>query len=136
MSEIWTPPSYRFAGVREARQAVQDYDPNLEFGFNERTKQWCVYLKRGAMAASADADLPILGFDHIPGRDEVQRRLYQSDALRRGHEILDQINRHNDDIHRRSDAVSDEDTQLAETLEWALRKTGRRSDKVFIPGDK
>lgn len=136
MSEIWTPPSYRFSGVAEARKAVQDYDQNLDFGFNEVTKQWCVYLKQGTMGASKDKDLPILGFNHIPGRDEVQKRLYQSDALRRGHELLDQINRHNDELTKTKQ--TDEDIQLAETLEWALRKSDSdavRHRKVFLPGE-
>lgn len=138
MSSIWTPASHRFSGLREARQAAQEYDPNLDFGFNEVTQQWCVYLKRGTMAGSAEKDLPILGFNHIPGRDEIQKRLYRSDAARRGHEILDQINRHNDEITKRGDRRTDEAAgEVAEALEWAYRKMG--SDKapgakVFIPG--
>jgi len=131
MSDIWTPATYRFSGLAEARKAVQDYDPNLDFGFNEKTKQWCVYLRRGTMAASAEADLPILGFNRIPGRDELHKRLYQSDALRRGHEILDEINKHNDDLL--AGARDDEATaELAEVLEWANRKEGQtRYTKVF-----
>jgi len=138
MSSIWTPASHQFSGTSEARKAVQDYDPNLDFGFNEVTQQWCVYLKRGTMAGSKDSDLPILGFDHIPGRDEVQKRLYRSDSLRRGHEILDEINKHNDDIIERGDRRTDEAAgQVAETLEWAYRRVGSDKSpttKVFFPG--
>lgn len=138
MSTIWTPASHRFTGLSEARKAVQDYDPNLDFGFNEVTQQWCVYLKQGTMGASKDADLPILGFNQIPGRDEIQKRLYNSDAMRRGHEILDQINRHNDEITERGNRRTDEAAgEVAETLEWAYRKMGSDkspTSKVFFPG--
>ena len=125
MAEIWTPPSYRMRGTIEARKAAQDYDSNLDFGFNEDTRQWCVYLKKGTMAASADKDLPILGFAQIPTREEVQRRLYQSDAFRRGMEIMDDLQRHNDDLEK---DYSDVDGQVAETFEWGFRKMG--SDKA------
>jgi hypothetical protein len=135
MSEIWTPPSHRFSGLSEARKAAQDYDSNLDFGFNNKTGQWCIYLRRGTMAASAEQEVPILGFNHIPGRDEVQKRLYQTDALRRGHEILDEINKHNDELLAGEDDGSS--GELAEVLEWANRKEGQtRHSRVFMPGDK
>jgi hypothetical protein len=118
MDGIWTPPSYRMRGSIEARKAAQDYDPNLDFGMNQETGQWCIYLKRGTMAASKDKDLPILGFKEIPSRDEVMKRLYQSDALRRGMEIMDDLQRHNDDLEK---DYSDVDGQLAEAFEFGFR---------------
>jgi len=133
MSSIWTPATHRFSGLSEARKAVQDYDPNLDFGFNEVTQQWCVYLRRGTMAGSKEADLPILGFNQIPGRDRIQKMLYERDALRRGQEILDEINKHNDNIMAGKEDGSS--AELAEVAEWAARKTGQaRHAKVFYPG--
>lgn len=132
--DIWLPPSYRYAGAKEAQKAVQEYDPNLDFGFNEKTQQWCVFLKRGTMEASKHHDLPILGFDHIPGRDEVQKRLYESDAFRRGNEIVDQMQRENDAL--RVDH-SDVDGNVAEYLEWGMRKMGsdKAPTRVFLKGN-
>lgn len=136
MSNIWVPTSHRFRGELDARKAASDYDPNLDFGFNENTGQWCVFLKQGTMAAAAEKDLPILGFDHIPSRDEVQKRLYQVDALRRGREVLDDLNRHNQRIRDEREARGrDADGQLAEALEWGFRMKGSSkapASKVFF----
>lgn len=138
-AQIWTPPSHQNRELIAARKAAQEYDSNLDFGFNEKTQQYCVYLKAGANDASKFGDMPILGFnppDRIPGPDEIKKRLYQSDALRRGHEIMDEWNRQNDLLMNKDH--SDADGQLAEAIEWGFRKQG--SDKapvrVYMPGDK
>lgn len=139
MSNIWLPPGHQFAGLKEARQAVQDYDADLDFGLNQDTGQWCVFLKRGTNELTATKDLPVLGFNHIPGRDEVQKRLYQTDALRRGREVLDEWNRHNDKLQAEKDAkIRDDDGHVAEMFEWGFRKKGapQAPIKVFMPGDK
>lgn len=137
-AQIWLPPRYTFMGVKEARQAAIDYDPNLDFGWNEKTQQWCVYLKEGTMQASEHGDLPILGFrgTQPPSREEIHERLYKSDALRRGNEIIDEWNRQNDALKNRD--TSDIDGQVAEHFAWGFKKMG--SDKapvqVYMPGDK
>lgn len=136
MSQIWVPPSYRDRGLVEARKAVRDYDPELDFGLNERTGQYCVFIPQGTNNVTMERDLPILGFDHIPSRDEVQKRLYESDARRRGHEILTSINRHNDKIQADSAAVSDQDREMAEQFAWGFQKMGSEKApvKVFMRG--
>lgn len=138
MASLWTPPSHRFSGLAAARQACREYDPNLDFAFNEETQQWCVYLKAGTMEASKDGDWPILGFnppDRIPGPDEIKKRLYESDAVRIGHQMIDAWQRHNDGLNK---DYSDVDTQLAETAEWGFRKMGsaKAVPRIFVPGDK
>lgn len=140
MSQLWLPYSYRTRAVIEARKAVQEYDPNLDFGFNERTKQWCVYLKQGTMPVSEEADYPILGFPHglekVPTPDEIKKRLYETDALRRGVKILEEIERHNNQILKKyEDRAKDADRFLAEALEWGFRKMGSEkapAQKVFF----
>lgn len=136
MGDIWTPPSHQFRGVAEAKQAAQDYDSNLDFGFNEKTQQWCVFIKAGAMEASKDRDFPILGFKELPSREQVQKRLYQSDSLRRGFEILDDLQRHNDKLTE-TPGVADVDGQTAEAFEWGMRKMNHPNApiKVYMGGN-
>lgn len=139
MSQIWLPPRHQFLGLKEAQEAVRDYDADLDFGFNDETQQWCVFLKRGTNELTREKDLPVLGFDHIPGRDEVQKRLYQSDAVRRGREIIDSWQRHNDALEAERDARHlDSDGQMAEMFEWGFRKKGSEKApiKVYMPGEK
>lgn len=137
MSEIWTPPSHRFGGLAEARQAVKDYDPDLDFGVNQETGQWCVFLTVGSSELTREKPLPVLGFDHIPGRDEVQKRLYHSDAVRRGREILDNWNRHNDSIREQAAEISDADREMAEKFAWGFKKVGseKAPTQVYMPGE-
>lgn len=137
MTEIWTPRSHEDRRAAEARKAVKEYDPNLDFGLNTKTGQWCVFLRRGTMPGSADHDLPILGFSDIPSHDQVKKRLYQTDALRRGHEILDDIDRRNREAEKIREAPRrDKDGQVAEAFEWGFRKMGSEKTvpRVYMPG--
>lgn len=119
----------------EAEKAASDYDSNLSFGWNEQTQQWCVFIKAGTMPASKDRDFPVLGFQNIPSREEVQRRLYESDAFRKGVNILREANKHNDELLNKDH--SDVDGQTAEAFEWGFRKMGKSPyTKVYMPGDK
>lgn len=138
MTNIWVPPSYRDRGLVEARRAVKDYDSELEFGLNEQTGQWCVFIPQGTNGVTMERDLPVLGFNHIPTRDEVQKRLYESDARRRGYEILDAIQRHNDQLHAEQAKISDADREVAEKFAWGFKKMGseKAPTQVYMPGDK
>lgn len=130
---IWVPPTYRDRGLAEARKAVKDYDPELEFGLNEQTGQYCVFIPQGTNGITMERDLPILGFNHIPSRDEVQKRLYESDARRRGYEILDNIRRHNEALEKESEfKAQDASEQLAEAAEWGMRKMGNPNAPVKV----
>lgn len=135
MTNIWVPPSHHYKGVKAVQKAVREYDSNLDFGLNEKTGQWCVFLRHGTMAGSAEHDLPILGFNEIPHPDDALRRLYQSDALRQGQKIVDDIQRHNDAMVKdREDLYKDIDGDVAEHFEWGASKLGHPSApiKVFI----
>lgn len=138
MTSIWVPESHKWRGLAAARQAVKEYDTDLDFGFNEQTQQWCVFLKHGTTQLTQEGDLPILGFRDIPHPDDVKKRLYQSDARRRGLEIVDAIQRHNDDMHKELEHKAEEaSNETAEAFEWGMRKMGHpgASVKVFIPGE-
>ena len=135
VSTFWLPPGLEAREANAARMAAKEYDPNLDFGKNEKTGQWCVYLMQGTIEGARKGDLPVLGFDKIPSPDEVKKRLYDSDAVRMGKELLDQINKHNDDIHQEyRDRTTNAEGQLAEAFEWGMRKENMTPHrKIYIP---
>jgi hypothetical protein len=106
---------------RRLDKAVQEYDENLRFGRNEETGQYCVFrIVRG------ERPLPILGFTEMPDTDQIFKRLYKSDALRRGNEILDEINKHNAGIEAELEsAASDASGMVAEGFEHLFHGVGK-----------
>ena len=134
---MWVPSSHQDRQAHAVNKAVREYDPDLGFGYNEATGQWCIFLKHGATAMAANSDLPILGFSHIPHPDDAIKRLYQSDARRRGQEIVDAIQRDNEEIQRQAEQRAKEASDAtAEAFEWGFRKVGAAPvSKVFIPDD-
>lgn len=135
-ANIWVPESFGHREVVRVRRAVKEYDPNLDFGRNELTGQWCIFLKRGTSEATQEVDLPILGFNDIPHPDDALSRLQQSDALRSGNEILDKMVKNNQDIEDRREVAAQEATEAAaEGFDWGFRQMGKAPySKVFIPG--
>ena len=133
---IWTPPKHSDRRAHDASLAAKEYDARLGFGRNEETGQWVIFIRQGESEDSRGGDLPILGFDDIPSPDAVKKRLYESDAIRRGDEILDSINRHNDEINQTFADAADEATgEAAEALEWFHRVNGTHpSPRIFVPG--
>jgi hypothetical protein len=65
----------------------------------------------------------------------VQRRLYETDALRRGEEILDNINRANADIRKGWEDAAREGAGVAsEAFDWGYRAMGSsRASKIIVP---
>jgi hypothetical protein len=110
-------------------KAVQEYDERLMFARNTDTGQWCVYIQ-----PERDAEpLPIIGFDEVPSSEHVIGELYKRDAVRRGSEILDAVNRNNERIRQKyEDAASEGSGIAAEALEWGFRKQGVGNAKVFF----
>jgi hypothetical protein len=131
-SSIWLPGKgdTNFAALR-VDKAVREYDEQLSFGRNEDTGDWCIFLiRRGEMP------LPVIGFGReIPHPEDAIKRLYRADAQRRGNEILDEMNRHNEKIEEARDLAAQEgEARLAETAEWALRVEGRTGHKKVFMG--
>lgn len=135
VSSFWLPPGHEAREAIAARKAAKEYDANLDFGKNEKTGQWCVYLMQGTMEGSRKGDLPVLGFDRIPSPDEVKKRLYESDAVRKGKELLDAVNRNNDEINQGFEKRTVEaEGELAEAFEWGMRTEGMTPHKrIYIP---
>lgn len=133
-ANIWVPPSVTHREAASVAVAVRDYDPNLSFGRNEKTGQWCIFLRQGTSEATAQADLPIMGFNDIPHPHDALRRLQQADALRTGREILDNLERVNRDIRKDSELKADQAVQeSAEAFDWGFRQMGKAPHaKVFI----
>lgn len=120
----------------KVHQAVKQYDENLAFGRNEQTGQWCIFLRQGTNKITDTHDLPILGFPEIPHPDDAVKRLMQTDARRRGHEILDELNAHNESIEEIRKAKADDAIgQTAEAFEWGYRQMGKHPNtRIFVPG--
>lgn len=134
-STFWVPASHEDRGAHLVNLAVREYDPDLSFGRNEQTGQWCIFLKHGTTAVTSEGDLPILGFSHIPTPEQATKRLYETDARRRGREIVDSIQRHNEELQRQTDVKAQEASdETAEAFEWGFRKMGAAPvSKVFVP---
>jgi hypothetical protein len=121
-TKIWLPGvGVTDLGVRAVAQAVKLYDENLDFGRNEDTGQWCVFLLR-----RGELPLPVLGFEDVPSPEYAVQRLHRADALRRGDEILNEINDHN---KRREDGYEqrarEADAMSAEHYRWAFEQQGK-----------
>lgn len=134
---LWVPE--HAADQRDAHRvhvAVKQYDENLAFGRNEQTGQWCIFMRQGTSAPTNTGDLPILGFNDIPHPDDAIARLMKADARRRGREILDELNAHNESIQEARRAAADDAIgQTAEAFEWGYRKMGKHPNtRIFIPG--
>ena len=134
-STFWVPASFTHREINTVRKAVAEYDPNLDFGKNDKTGQWCIFLRQGTMEGSKRGDLPVLGFGDIPSPEFAVKRLYDSDALRQGKQMLDDLNKHNDDINLGYEAQTVEaEKELAEAFEWGMRKEGMTPHKkIYIP---
>lgn len=105
-----------------ADRAAQEYDERLRFRVHPENGQYTVFIRQ----PNGQPDYPILGFAYeVPHPDFVKSELYRTDTLRHGNEMLDKLNKHNDDIRRANDirfgAVANES---AARIEHALRKGG------------
>lgn len=132
VNRIWLPGrGITDASERRADAFVQEYDPNLRFGRNEDTGQYCIFrIVRG------ENPLPILGFNEVPSNEFIGRRLYETDAQRRGEEILDAMNRHNDELEKLMDEeASEAAAQAAEGFEWLMRTQDQTPYKRVYTGN-
>lgn len=112
-------------------RALNEYDERLYFDQNAQTGQWCAFLK----TPPSEPDLPIFGWDYVPDPEGAIRRIYQADSLRHGAEILNQIDRANDERNRPYDeAVENATGEVAEAMEWGFRKMGAHpTSRIFVP---
>lgn len=147
MSQIWTPggagpdqlwvPGFGNApvGISAAAKAVEEYDPDLALGQDERTGDYVVLLKRGPDGTA----FPVLGLGReLPAPEEIKRRLYQGDTRRRGRQIVADIERVNE--RRRAELrhqTREAAGEVAETMDAALHLMKRHPvPRIFVPSGK
>lgn len=140
MSALWLPTA---AGMVDSRiwrlsEAAREYDDRLMVGRNEDNGTWSVYILRGR-----DKPYPVLhlGFhvEDLPSPEELKRRLYAADTSRHGTKILEELNRHNDELKLGRELRAQEaDAILAEAQVWAHRRLSNNVNKVIkvFPGEK
>lgn len=132
---LWVPGKTDDYAAWKVNKAVNAYDEDLAFGRNDETGQWCVFMRQGTSSVATAGDLPILGFNEVPHPDDAIARLQSADARRRGREILDELNKHNENINAERKARADDGiTATAEGFEWGFRKMGKHpQSRVFVP---
>ncbi len=128
-----------------ADEAAREYDERLNFGFNPVHKDWVVFIRLPRDYEFAPYHIDgepvaiVLGFgkDAIPSREQVQKKLWETDALRHGEKLLDNLNKHNEELQKERNERLDEITQeAAERMEHALRYEGKSPVvKVFFQPD-
>lgn len=130
---IWLPGAGVVSPeIRTAEQAIKAYDSRLELGRNERNGEWVVLWTN----AVDGAPYPVMGLGtQLPGYEEIQRILWKGDTIRRGGEVIADVNRRNAARKAEADAdAHDRAGEVAEVLEHAFRRMGKTSySRVFIP---
>jgi hypothetical protein len=103
--------------------AVKEYDERLMFTKNEQNGDWCIFIRM----PRPEPPYPILGFGNtIPSVDAAMRRLKQSDTMRNGEAIYNDMMK-SQEIYRKNlqykaDQASEES---AEPVEFLMRKEGK-----------
>lgn len=121
--------------TRKVDLAVNEYDERLFAAKNPRNGLDTVFVKMSPFTDWMNDDgldidgqrcLPILAFpEGFPHPEEVLRRVYLADSVRRGDEILNEINRKNEAIrvaerYRASEAAG----ETAEVMEHVSHRLG------------
>jgi hypothetical protein len=134
MTNIWLPGAGLVPiDIRAADEAIRDYDPDHALGRDEVTGDWVV-LKRSGPDGEP---FPVFNLGReLPGRDEIQRRLYNADVRRKGGKIVEQIQRRNDALKK---ALRDESHAAAEEtahdISTAFHVAKRHpTPRIFVPG--
>lgn len=123
---------------RNVDQAVNEYDERLFAARHPHNGQDTIFLKMSPFAEPFGDDgldihgqrcIPIMAFPTgFPETHEVLGRLHRADAVRRGDEILDEINRHNDKVRGVIRARAAERAgEVAEIAESAFHREGKTS---------
>jgi hypothetical protein len=119
-------------------EAAREYDSRLMVGRNEDNGTWSVFIMR-----ARDKPYPVLhlGFhmDELPTPEELRVRLYNADTRRHGTKILEDLNRHNDNMKLEVELRAQEaDAILAEAQVWAHRRLSNNVNRVIkvFPGEK
>lgn len=124
MSTLWIPGKGEY-DVRAYRvdKAVREYNERLSFERNPDTGDWCVFIRM----PSPEPPVALMGFhDQIPDPEHVVKRLYESDSLRHGEKILNDIIKTQERFKAHKQYIADEASgDSAERIEHMMRKHGK-----------
>jgi hypothetical protein len=111
-------------------RAVREYDERLFYARNATTGLHTIFIKQ----LHGEDPLPVLAFpDGEPSPEYAIKRLYETDALRHGDKLLDDIHRHNESIKQQfRDAAADAAGQYAEAVESYMHDQGQTPYKKVV----
>lgn len=135
MPQIYLPTSAGMVDIRVWRlnEAANEYDPRLMVGRNEDNGAWTVFIKTGPLTPP----FPVLHLawdvSELPHPEDLKRKLYQMDTVRHGEEVLDRMNRHNEELKRPYREAADEGSAIAaEALAWGHSRMTNQIDRKRI----
>jgi hypothetical protein len=108
-------------------RAAREYDERLRVGKNEQTGDWCVFIQMERGTFPPNDLYPLFGMgpneNALPEPHELKKKLYETDTVRHGTEILDRMNRENAELKRQQEKGALHAQELAaEAYEWGLRR--------------
>lgn len=127
--------------VAAVDRAVRAYDERLMFDRNKETNQWTVFISQsssfeweGMHSFYGTNYFPILSFPEVPDPEHAVERLRDTDTLRNGLKILDQLHRHNKNIKEEIEYKASEAAGIvAEAQESYMHGTGQTRYHRSLP---
>lgn len=118
--------------IRQAIQALEEYDRDLSLAREENTGEWIVMLSRGPEGRAYPA--MNLGTE-LPTPEEIKRKLYRADTRRRAREIVAEIDRKNEGRKKQlRDEAHDGAGEAAEAMDLYHHITKRHPvPRIFVP---
>jgi hypothetical protein len=106
--------------VWRLNEAAKEYDSRLMVGRNEQNGYWTVYIAMGPL----QPPFPVLALTRdegdLPEPEGLKRKLYQMDTVRHGSKMLDDMNRHNEQLKydKWGRAADDATEEMADAFAW------------------
>jgi hypothetical protein len=130
--------------TRKVDLAVNEYDERLFAAKNPRNGLDTIFIKMSPFTDwmtddGLDIDgqrcIPVMAFpEGYPSPAEVLSRIYAVDAVRRGAEILDEINKHNESLKEAERYTASESAgETAEVMESVMHRLGHTSYHRSLP---
>ena len=120
--------------VYKVDRAVNQYNDRLSFEFNEAGQDYCIFMRM----PYPERPVIILVFgEKVPHPDEACKRLWESDTLRHGDKILNDILKSQEDFKNAKRYAADEASgDSAERVEKFLRDRGKSPVIKVFPNAK
>jgi hypothetical protein len=120
--------------VYKVDRAVNQYNDRLSFEFNEAGQDYCIFMRM----PYPERPVIILGFgEKVPHPDEACKRLWESDTMKHGDRILNDILKSQEDFKNAKRYAADQaSSDSAERIEKFLRGKGHSPIVKVFPNDK